>query len=125
MSKKILIADDEVHIRRIIENEVTKRGYTAIVAVDGEDAVAKARQEMPDLIIMDLMMPRMDGIEAIRILKKDQNMENIPVIILTAVELGENEEDIMTTGAVDVVTKPFSPKGLIELIILRLKEGEK
>lgn len=114
MSKeKILIVDDEEDVVELVRYNLEKEGYKIESANSGEDALKSAKSKSPDLIILDLMLPGIDGLEVCRRLKADSKTENIPVIMLTA---KIEESDIVTgleLGAQDYVTKPFSPKVLI------------
>ncbi|MBU0700937.1 response regulator [bacterium] len=121
MAKKILVADDEVPIRRIITEKLSSAGYTIFIAKNGQEAVEIAKKEKPDLIIMDIMMPVMNGIEAIKILKQDPDMANTHMFVLTAMEFGETEKEIVSiVGASNVINKPFSPKELLNAIDARI-----
>ncbi|MBI4752800.1 response regulator [Candidatus Desantisbacteria bacterium] len=124
MPKKVLIVDDQIHIRKIIADKISRAGYIVINAENGQEAVDMAKAEKPDLIIMDIMMPVMNGIEAIKILKQDPDMANIPTLVLTAMELGDNEIELAGIGIKDndIVTKPFSPKELLDIINARIGE---
>ncbi len=111
--ENILIVDDEEDVLELLRYNLEKNGYRIEAAVSGEEAITKARAKLPDLIILDLMLPGIDGLEVCKKLKGDTKTENIPVIMLTA--KGE-ESDIITgleLGAEDYITKPFSPKVLI------------
>ncbi len=110
--KTILIADDEAPIRRLIQFRLEKDGYRTLLAQDGLEAVFMAQQEKPDLIIFDIMMPKLDGFSAARKLKEDPSTASIPFIFLTA--KGEEADRITAhrLGCVDFMVKPFSPKTL-------------
>ena len=111
--EKILIVDDEEDVLELVRYNLDKNGYTVETAATGEEALAKVRTQTPDLMILDLMLPGVDGLEVCKQLKADPKTQNIPIIMLTA--KGE-EADIVTgleMGADDYVTKPFSPKVLI------------
>jgi two-component system phosphate regulon response regulator PhoB len=111
--ENILIVDDEEDVLELVRYNLDKNGYRVEVAVTGEDALAKAKTQLPDMIILDLMLPGIDGLEVCKSLKSDVKTQGIPIIMLTA--KGE-EVDIVTgleLGAEDYVTKPFSPKVLI------------
>jgi len=114
MSKEnILIVDDEEDVLELVRYNLDKSGYHTGTATTGEEALTKARAKLPDLMILDLMLPGIDGLEVCRKLKSDSKTQNIPIIMLTA--KGE-ETDIVTgleLGADDYVTKPFSPKVLV------------
>ncbi|MBI4777359.1 response regulator [Candidatus Desantisbacteria bacterium] len=121
MAKKVLIVDDEVHIRRIIFEKISKAGYIVFTAENGQEAVNMAKKEKPDLIIMDIMMPEMDGKEATRILKQDPDMANIPILVLSAMEFGEDREKMADiVGADNIISKPFSPKELLDVVNARI-----
>jgi DNA-binding response OmpR family regulator len=111
--EKILVVDDEQDLVKLIRYHLEKDGYKVITAFDGEDALFLARREKPELIILDLMLPGMDGFEVCRKLKTHQELANSAIVMLTA----KGEEDDITIGlklgADDYVTKPFSPKELI------------
>jgi two-component system alkaline phosphatase synthesis response regulator PhoP len=114
--QNILVVDDEEDVLELVRYHLEKNGYTAESASTGEDALKIAKTKIPDLIILDLMLPGIDGLEVCRRLKGDVKTQNIPIIMLTA--KGE-EIDIVTgleLGAEDYVTKPFSPKVLIARI---------
>ncbi|MEI7885032.1 MAG: response regulator transcription factor [Clostridia bacterium] len=103
---KLLIADDNKHITSILEEYAKKEGYTVIVALDGNEATTKFQQEKPDVVLLDVMMPKKDGFEVCRDIRK---ISNVPVIMVTA--RGEDFEKIMglDIGADDYIVKPFSP----------------
>jgi two-component system alkaline phosphatase synthesis response regulator PhoP len=113
--KKILIADDETSIRltvgRLLEND-----YVVLEATNGEEAVEIAKGQKPDLILMDLIMPKMDGYAACSQIKADEETKGIPVVILTAVGHELNKKYATEMGADGYITKPFSIQGLIEVI---------
>lgn len=110
--ENILIVDDEEDVLELLRFNLEKNGYKIDTAVSGEEALAKSRAKLPDLIILDLMLPGIDGLEVCKKLKSDSKTQNIPVIMLTA---KSEEADIVTgleLGAEDYITKPFSPKVL-------------
>ncbi|OQX85499.1 MAG: hypothetical protein B6D63_02120 [Candidatus Latescibacteria bacterium 4484_7] len=121
---KILVVDDEVNITQILEFSIGAEGFEVITASDGEEAIDKARKEQPDLIILDIMMPRIDGYEACRILKANPITKNIPVVLLTAKGRDVDKRLGYEVGATDYIIKPFSPNKLIERIneLLSLKK---
>ncbi len=111
--ERILIVEDEEDILELVTFNLSKEGYQIIGALSGEDAVRKIKSERVDLVILDLMLPGIDGLEVARRLQSDPKTKQVPIIMLTA--KGE-EADIVTgleLGAEDYVTKPFSPKVLI------------
>lgn len=107
--QKILVADDEASIRRILETRLKMVGYDVVIAEDGEEAVELFNKENPDLVVLDVMMPKMDGYGVTREIRR---ISDVPIIILTA--LGDVSERItgLELGADDYVIKPFSPKEL-------------
>jgi len=124
--ESILIVEDEDDIRELIAYNLTKEGLRSHGAVSGEDGIKKARTERYDLIILDLMLPGVDGLDVCRILKKDPNTQSIPIIMLTA--KGEESDMVsgLELGADDYIVKPFSPRVLIARIktVLRRKSAE-
>ena len=106
-SLTVLVVEDDDELREILQAEFELEGLTALTATNGSEAVTAARELKPDLILMDLMMPVMDGIEATKIVKGDKETKHIPIIMLTA---AGNKEDIVAgleAGAIDYITKPF------------------
>jgi two-component system phosphate regulon response regulator PhoB len=109
----ILIVDDEEDVLELVRYNLDKNGYKTETVTTGEDALIKARSQAPDLLILDLMLPGIDGLEVCKKLKSDAKTQNIPIIMLTA---KSDEADIVTgleLGADDYVAKPFSPKVLV------------
>ena len=113
---KILIVDDSRLIVNLAKMNLQKAGYDVLTAANGQEALEVVAQERPNLIILDIMMPIMDGFEACRRLKADANTEAIPVIFLTAKGQEEDRIQGLESGAVDFITKPFSPRKLIEKV---------
>jgi two-component system alkaline phosphatase synthesis response regulator PhoP len=113
---KILVVDDEINITQILQFSIGAEGYEVITAQNGEEAIDKARREQPDLIILDIMMPRIDGYEACRILKANPLTKNIPVVLLTAKGRDIDKRLGREVGAIDYIVKPFSPNKLIDRI---------
>ncbi|MFA5157317.1 MAG: response regulator [Candidatus Omnitrophota bacterium] len=123
MAKKILLVDDEPDIVTTIKMRLEATGYEVTVATDGNTAYNKAKSENPDLIILDLMLPDMDGYQVCRLLKFDQRYKNIPVIMLTAKSQKEDKEWGEKVGADCYITKPFDLKELTAKI-KELLEGK-
>lgn len=113
---KILVVDDEVYILHILDFSLGAEGFEVITANNGEAAVEKAKQEQPDLIVLDIMMPVLDGYETLRQLKRDAVTKEIPVILLTAKGRDVDKRLGFEVGATDYIVKPFSPSRLIERI---------
>ena len=112
-NERILVVDDEEDVLELVGYNLNRSGYQVETASTGEEALTKTRRKLPDLIILDLMLPGIDGLEVCKQLKGDVKTESVPIIMLTA--KGE-EADIITgleLGADDYVTKPFSPKVLV------------
>jgi two-component system alkaline phosphatase synthesis response regulator PhoP len=110
--KKVLIVDDEPGVRQLVQR-ILNKNYAVIEAQDGAEAVDVSRSEKPDIILMDMMMPKVDGLTACYVLKKDEDTKEIPVLMITAVGFDLNKrlsQDIM--GADGYITKPFTPQDL-------------
>ena len=117
MSKgKILVVDDEIYIVHILDFSLGMEGYEVVTALDGEAALEKVKVEKPDLIVLDIMMPKLDGYETCKILKTDPETKNIPVILLSAKGRNVDQKMGFQVGADDYITKPFSPRKLVERI---------
>jgi DNA-binding response OmpR family regulator len=110
---KILVVDDEAYILQILEFSLGAEGFDVITASNGELAVEKAVQAQPDLIVLDIMMPVLDGYETCRRLKRQAETKNIPVILLTAKAREADKRLGFEVGAADYIVKPFSPSRLI------------
>lgn len=113
---KILAVDDEVYILHILDFSLEAEGFEVITASNGELCVERARQERPDLIVLDIMMPVLDGYETCRRLKADPLTKDIPVILLTAKGRDVDKRLGFEVGASEYIVKPFSPSRLIERI---------
>lgn len=121
MNNKILIVDDESHMLELLRYNFKKEGYEVAVASDGAEGVESVKKEKPDLIISDVMMPRMDGIEFCKALREKEETNSIPFIFLTAKGQLPDKITGLKTGADDYITKPFIPRELIEMVNTRLK----
>jgi len=124
--ERILVVDDEEDILRLVEYNLSKEGYKISTVMSGEEALVRARTDVPDLVIIDLMLPGVDGLDVCRILRVDPITQKLPIIMLTA--KGE-EADIVAgleLGADDYITKPFSPRVLIARVkaVLRREKSE-
>ena len=120
---KILVVDDEPDAVELIEFNLKANGYEVATAADGEEALQKARAILPSLIILDLMLPEVDGMEVCKILRRDQRTQNIPIIMLTAKAAEIDRVLGLELGADDYVTKPFSPRELVLRVKRLLRPG--
>ena len=111
--KRILVIDDHEDNRKILNDLLASAGYEIVEAVTGREGVAMARLHHPDLILMDIQLPEMDGYEATRLIKADSNMELIPIIAVTSYALSGDDAKALAAGCTDYVTKPFSPRQLL------------
>jgi len=129
MSKeKILIIEDEKDIVKMLDYNLKKEGFKAFSANNGEDGLDMARKENPDLVLLDLMLPGMDGLDVCKAIKNDAKTTHIPIIILTAKAQEADKIVGLELGADDYVTKPFSPRELIariKAVLRRVKEKDK
>jgi len=113
---KILVVDDEIYIVHILDFSLGMEGYEVLTALDGEQALERARAAHPDLIVLDIMMPKLDGYETCKMLKADPATKDIPVILLSAKGRNVDQKVGFEVGADDYITKPFSPRKLVERI---------
>ena len=121
MKEKILIVEDDKDMCRLVEYNLGKAQYRTISAVDGEQGLNKALKELPDLIILDIMLPKMDGLEVCRALKRDSKTSSIPILMLTAKAEEVDKIVGLEMGADDYVTKPFSPRELVARVATILR----
>lgn len=124
-NKKILVVEDEEDIQELVKYNLTKEGYQVFCAGSGETGLQEARKKLPDLLVLDLMLPGMNGLEVCRQLKSDSHTNHIPIIMLTA--KGEESDIVigLELGADDYITKPFSVKiflSRVKAILRRLQE---
>jgi DNA-binding response OmpR family regulator len=114
--KKILIVDDEVDLVKTIQFTLEAEGYKVLVSYNGEDALNQSRKENPDLILLDLMLPKLDGYKVCRLLKFDEQYKHIPILMLTAKTQQKDRLLGMETGADEYITKPFDIEELMEKV---------
>jgi two-component system alkaline phosphatase synthesis response regulator PhoP len=114
--ERVLVVDDEVYILHILDFILGAESYEVVTATDGEQALQRVREDKPDLVILDIMMPKLDGYETCRIIKSDEATKHIPVILLTAKGREIDQKLGEEVGASDYITKPFSPTKLIERV---------
>jgi DNA-binding response OmpR family regulator len=127
MKPKILLVDDEPDALEVLGFKLREAGFTPIFARDGARALASARQDRPDLIVLDLMLPEVDGLEVCKILRRDPATASIPILMLTARAAEMDRVLGLELGADDYVTKPFSPRELvlrIRKLLQRLQAAE-
>ena len=116
MSKRILIIDDQEDLRGILRDLLSGSGYALVEAADGRDGVAKAKSERPDLILMDIQLPVVDGYEATRQIKADPTLAKTPIIAVSSFAMKGDEDKARAAGCDHYVTKPYSPIQLLRLI---------
>ena len=114
--KTVLYVEDNEFNRKIVRHLLGRTSYRLIEAVDGEAGVATAREAVPDLIIMDIQLPKLSGLEATRQLRADPVTAPIPVIVITSFALAGDEEKAREAGAVAYLAKPYSPRELLQMI---------
>src|SRR5919206_4993356 len=122
-SMTILVADDEPINRSLIQRRLERAGYHVLTAQNGREAVDKTREQLPDLVLLDIMMPVMDGLEACRLIKEDATTQDIPVIFLSARDETEVKVSGLSLGANDYISKPFKAEELLARVdvAMRLK----
>ena len=109
---KVLVADDEPHLLRLVKFRLEREGYEVLTAADGETALQVARDEHPDLCVLDVMMPKRSGFDVLRELRSDERCSGMKVIMLTARAQDRDVDVGFSLGADDYITKPFSPQEL-------------
>lgn len=119
-ARKVLVIDDEPGIVDIVETNLLGDGFEVASAKDGKEGLEKVRSESPELVILDVMMPEMDGWEVLRHMEADPNTAGIPVIMLTAKASDEDYIHGLEEGAVEYITKPFYPQELVNRIKITL-----
>jgi DNA-binding response OmpR family regulator len=114
--KKVLAVDDKPNIIMLIKSKLKANGFEVITAYNGATALELAFSEKPDLVLLDIMMPNMDGFEVFQKLKENDSMKDVPVVFLTASGQRSDESRAMEMGAKYFLTKPFSPNHLLEIV---------
>ena len=115
--RHVIIADDEPHIGRIVQMKLEQGPFTVTLTYDGEEALSVIREaERVDLLLLDLMMPRKSGLDVLRALREDERFKSLPIVILTAGGVAQDQRAAIELGATEVLTKPFSPKKLYALV---------
>src|SRR3989339_949639 len=118
---KILVVDDEPIIAEAVQALLEANDYAVVKAFDGVEAMQVARKELPDLILLDLMLPRLSGIDVCRLIKREPGLKNTPVIMLTALSKVADVEKAFLCGAIDYVIKPFDNIALLDKVQKHLK----
>jgi len=127
MAYKILVVDDEPTIVRLMEFILARQGHEMLVAVNGEEALEKIRAHAPDLVLLDIMMPRIDGYEVARTVRADPATAALPIIMLSAKAQEEDIRKGVEIGVDEYITKPFSPEHLVHVVagyLSRLNKDE-
>lgn len=125
-AKLILVAEDETDTARLVQLHLERRGWRVLLTADGVAALDETVRSKPDLVILDVMMPRMDGLEVCRLLKSSPQTRHIPVLMLTALAELENKREGYRCGADEYMTKPFSLRELLDRVdgLMRTRELE-
>lgn len=122
MAQTILVAEDQEHIRSLITYKLKNSGYSVVAVADGVEALKKAQEIRPDLILLDVMMPLMTGFEVLARLKQHEQLKSIPVLLVTAQSQEDEVLRGLELGADDYITKPFSPNELaarVKTVLMR------
>jgi two-component system cell cycle response regulator DivK len=119
----ILYVEDNEYNRKLVRQLMTRTPYRLIEAVDGESGLALAREELPSLILMDVQLPKMSGLDATRALKADAHTSHIPIIVITSFALSGDREKATAAGADGYLAKPYSPRELLALVRRYLPEA--
>ncbi len=116
MTKRILVVEDQEDLRGVLRDLFTSSGYIVIEAIDGATGVARAKSDRPDIILMDIQMPTIDGYEATRQIKADPNLTSVPIVAVSSFAMKGDEEKARAAGCDDYVTKPYSPVQLLRMV---------
>jgi two-component system cell cycle response regulator DivK len=122
-AQTILYIEDNEYNRKIVRQLLARTTYRLVEAVDGETGVAMAQQQLPQLILMDVQLPKMSGLDATRILKADPQTSRIPIIVITSFALSGDREKAAAAGADSYLAKPYSPRELLALVRKFLPEN--
>lgn len=123
MSKTILVVEDQEDNRRILRDLLESAGYEIVEATTGLDGVAMAESRRPDLILMDIQLPKISGVDAIRRIRADTGMANTPIVAITSFALSGDDQKAKEVGATAYLAKPYSPRDLLALIRSTVPEG--
>jgi DNA-binding response OmpR family regulator len=116
LPKSILVVEDDKEIRDLLSHYLAKEGFAPLPAPDGETAIAKARKEKPDLVLLDILLPKADGLEVLRAIRSSPGIEGTPVVMMTAKGSETDRVVGLELGADDYITKPFSPREVVARI---------
>jgi CheY-like chemotaxis protein len=119
--KKILIVDDDLDLCHILQTVLDRLGYDTVLAVNGKEAVDLATSQLPDLILMDIMLPVMDGLQATRLIRENSNTQSTPILAMTARVSLEDKKNCFLSGCDDFIAKPFTVKEMTSCIEKLLK----
>jgi two-component system cell cycle response regulator DivK len=120
--RTILYIEDNEYNRKIVRQLLVRTSYRLVEALDGESGVAMAREELPQLILMDVQLPKMSGLDATRALKSDPRTSHIPIVVITSFALSGDREKASAAGANSYLAKPYSPRELLALVHQYLPE---
>jgi two-component system cell cycle response regulator DivK len=115
-ARTVLYVEDNEYNRKIVRQLLSRTSYRLIEATDGEAGVAAAREQLPDLILMDVQLPKMSGLDATRLLRADEATKHIPIVVITSFALSGDRERAAEAGASAYLAKPYSPRELLALV---------
>jgi two-component system cell cycle response regulator DivK len=115
-ARTVLYVEDNEYNRKIVRQLLSRTSYRLIEATDGEAGVAAAREQRPDLILMDVQLPKMSGLDATRLLRADETTKHIPIVVITSFALSGDRERAAEAGATAYLAKPYSPRELLALV---------
>ncbi|HOT29487.1 MAG TPA: response regulator [Candidatus Ozemobacteraceae bacterium] len=121
---KILVADDEPHILRVVKDKLANAGFSVVTASNGEEALESARREKPALVLLDVMMPKMNGFDVCRALRAEAEFKSVPILLLTARGQEIDRHMGLDAGASEYITKPFSPRELLATVQAQLEAAK-
>lgn len=121
---KILVADDEPHILRVVKDKLANAGFSVVTASNGEEALESARREKPALVLLDVMMPKMNGFDVCRALRAEAEFKGVPILLLTARGQEIDRHMGLEAGASEYITKPFSPRELLATVQAQLEAAK-
>ena len=116
MTKRVLVVEDQEDLRGILRDLLTSSGYEMLEAADGQAGVDKAKAEKPDLVLMDIQMPLMNGYDATRTIKADPDLRSIPIVAVSSFAMKGDEEKARAAGCDHYITKPYSPMQLLRTV---------